>query len=54
MALKPNRKALRKTAEEKTIEAVLLGQIEKGNDTASGIAKATVYPRTLLEQNSKN
>jgi hypothetical protein len=36
----PIEKALRKTAEEKIIEATLLGQIEKGNDTSSDIAKA--------------
>jgi hypothetical protein len=36
----PIEKALRKTAEEKIIEAALLGQIEKGNNTARGIAKA--------------
>ncbi|MCL5949955.1 MAG: hypothetical protein M1490_05705 [Candidatus Bathyarchaeota archaeon] len=37
----PIEKALRKTAEGKIIETTLLSQIEKGNDTASGIAKAT-------------
>jgi hypothetical protein len=36
----PIEKALRKTAEEKIIETALLGQIGKGNNTASGIAKA--------------
>jgi hypothetical protein len=36
----PIEKALRKTAEQKIIEATLLGQIEKGNNTASDIAKA--------------
>jgi hypothetical protein len=36
----PIEKALRKTAERKIIEATLLGQIEKGNNTVSGIAKA--------------
>lgn len=36
----PIEKALRKTAEQKIIEVTLLGQIEKGNNTVSGIAKA--------------
>ena len=36
----PIEKALRKTAERKIIEATLLGQIEKRNNTVSGIAKA--------------
>ncbi len=36
----PIEKTLRKTAERKIIEATLLGQIEKGNNTISGIAKA--------------
>jgi hypothetical protein len=36
----PIEKALRKTAERKIIEAALLGQIEKGNNTVSGIARA--------------
>ena len=36
----PIEKALRKTVEEKIIERTLLGQIEKGNNTVSGIAKA--------------
>ncbi len=36
----PIEKALRKTAEEKIIEVSLLGQIEKGNNTVRGIAKA--------------
>ncbi len=36
----PIEKPLRKTAEGKIIEAALLGQIEKGNDTVGGIAKA--------------
>jgi hypothetical protein len=36
----PIEKTLRKTAEQKIIEATLLGQIEKGNNTASVIAKA--------------
>ncbi len=36
----PIEKTLRKTAERKIIEATLLGQIEKGNNTVSGIAKA--------------
>jgi hypothetical protein len=36
----PIEKALRKTAEGKIIEATLLGQIKKGNNTVSGIAKA--------------
>jgi hypothetical protein len=36
----PIEKVLRKTAEGKIIEAALLGQIEKGNYTAGGIAKA--------------
>ena len=36
----PIEKALRKTAEGKIIETALLGQIEKGNNTVSGIAKA--------------
>jgi hypothetical protein len=36
----PIEKTLRKTAERKIIEAALLGQIEKGNNTVSGIAKA--------------
>jgi hypothetical protein len=35
----PIEKALRKTAERKIIEATLLGQIEKGNNTVSDIAK---------------
>jgi len=35
----PIEKTLRKTAERKIIEATLLGQIEKGNNTVSGIAK---------------
>lgn len=35
----PIEKALRKTAEGKIIEATLLGQIENGNNTVSGIAK---------------
>jgi len=36
----PIEKTLRKIAEQKIIEAALLGQIEKGNNTVSGIAKA--------------
>ncbi len=36
----PIEKTLRKMAERKIIEATLLGQIEKGNNTVSGIAKA--------------
>lgn len=36
----PIEKALRKTAEGKIIETTLLGEIAKGNNTASGIAKA--------------
>jgi hypothetical protein len=36
----PIEKTLRKTAEQKMIQATLLGQIEKGNNTVSGIAKA--------------
>jgi hypothetical protein len=49
----PIEKALRKTAEEKTIEAVLLGQIEKGNDTASGIAKATGLSQNFVRAELK-
>jgi hypothetical protein len=37
----PIEKALRKKVEGKIIETTLLGQIEKGNNTANGIAKAT-------------
>jgi hypothetical protein len=36
----PIEKTLRKIAERKIIEATLLGQIEKGNNTVNGIAKA--------------
>lgn len=36
----PIEKALKKTAKAKIIETSLRGQIEKGNNTASGIAKA--------------
>ncbi|NLD65562.1 MAG: hypothetical protein GX648_03210 [Crenarchaeota archaeon] len=50
----PIEKALRKTAEQKIIEVTLLGQIEKGNNTVSGIAKAIGEAQILLEWNSKN
>jgi Mn-dependent DtxR family transcriptional regulator len=36
----PIEKTLRKTAEQKIIETALLKQIEKGNNTVNGIAKA--------------
>jgi hypothetical protein len=44
----PIEKTLRKTAERKIIEAALLGQIEKGNNTVSGIAKAIGEPKNFV------
>jgi hypothetical protein len=46
----PIKKALRKKAEEKIIEAALLRQIEKGNNTASGIAKAIGEPPNFVRE----
>lgn len=44
----PIEKTLRKTAEQKIIEISLLGQIEKGNNTVSGIAQAIHEPESFV------
>jgi hypothetical protein len=44
----PIEKTLRKTAERKIIEISLLGQIQKGNNTISGIAQAIQEPESFV------
>jgi hypothetical protein len=44
----PIEKTLRRTAEQKIIEATLLGQIEKGNNTVSGNAQAIHEPESYV------
>jgi hypothetical protein len=44
----PIEKTLRKTAERKIIEISLLGQIQKGNNTISGIAQAIHEPESFV------
>ena len=49
----PIEKSLRKVAEQKIIEATLIGQIQKGNHTVQSIAKEIKEPQEFIREELK-